>query len=93
MSSVGCQVIASVAMAALIFGNPICPGCESLLAETAEIERFDEWTHGSSSPDVFLETTAFMARKVEMQFDVTRCNLPPPTSSRKILNLLCTLLI
>jgi hypothetical protein len=40
LSSVGYQVIASVVLAVLVCGNLTCSHCESLLAETPEIERF-----------------------------------------------------
>lgn len=90
---VGWQVIAGMVLAVLVFGNLACPDCESLLAETAEIERFEEFAHESSPPDVFLKTAAFMARKSGTHLQVTCCDLPRPASSRKTLNLLCTLLI
>jgi hypothetical protein len=93
LSSVGFQVIASVVLAVLVFGNLTCSHCESLLAETPEIERFEEIAHESSPADVFLKTAAFMTRKSGMRFDVTCRDLPQPASSRKTLNLLCTLLI
>jgi hypothetical protein len=93
LRTAGCQVIVGMMLTVLVIGNLTCPNCESLLAETAEIERFEEYAHASSSPDVFLKTTAFMTRKSGMHLDVTCCDLPQPASTRKTLNLLCTLLI
>jgi hypothetical protein len=93
LNSVGFQVIASVVLAVLVFGNLTCSHCESLLAETPEIERFEEFAHESSPADVFLKTAAFKTQKSGMHLDVRRCDLPQPASSRKTLNLLCTLLI
>ncbi len=140
LSSVGSRVIAGVAMAVLLFGdptctcadspdqlhgtvaersgghagaccpteasksgrrhdsspaqhNPACPHCESLQARNSNREQLDQRTPGPSSPEAFLEAMAFIARKVEIQLDVTRYDLHPPASSLKTLSLLCTLLI
>ena len=73
--------------------DPACPHCQSLVAQTPKVEKRVQWSQTSSSPEAFPETTAFMPREEGIQRDATGSDLPPPSSSRKILSLLCTYLI
>ena len=73
--------------------DPACLHCQSLVAQTPKVEELVQWSQTPSSPEAFLETTPFMPREEAIQRYATGRNLSRPSSSRRILSLLCTLLI
>ncbi len=73
--------------------DPACPHCQSVVAQTPKVEKLVQWSQTPSSPEAVLETLAFMPRQDAIQRDAAGSDLTPPSSSRCILSLLCTLLI
>ncbi len=70
-----------------------CPHCQSLRVKTPKVVNVEQGTRYSLSPGAFLATTALVPREEAIQRYDTGRDLSPPSSSRRILSLLCTLLI
>ena len=73
--------------------NSGCAHCVQLDAQTAKIERVVQRVSNPWIPETIPATLVFVTAHGRVQPLVPRSDLPPPFSSRRLLGLICTLLI